>query len=109
MKKQIDEQIGQKFAITAAMLMTRVFSTPLTPNQRRCMFAAGPASTGASVAPPSSASKFDVVGTWLHSRSGVERPGGGIHRGVARRRGKVVNRLQLLGRRARRPVLSPDQ
>lgn len=62
MKKQIDEEVGQKFAIAAAMLMTRVFSTPLTPNQRGCMFAAGPASTGASIAPPSPASKFDVVG-----------------------------------------------
>ena len=62
MKKKIDDQIGQKFAIAAAMLMTRVFSTPLEPNRRRCAFAAGPASAGVPVAPPSSDSKFDVVG-----------------------------------------------
>lgn len=62
MKKKIDEEIGQKFAIAAGMLMTRVFSTPLAPNQRRCAFAAGVATMGASVAPPDPNSRFDVVG-----------------------------------------------
>lgn len=62
MKKKIDERVGQKFAIAAAILMTRVFSTSLEPNPRRCAFAAGPASSGAPIAPPSPDAKFDVVG-----------------------------------------------
>lgn len=42
--------------------MTRVFSTPLEPNQRRCTFAAGVAANGAMIAPPHQDFKFDVVG-----------------------------------------------
>lgn len=60
--KKIDEQIGQKFALAAAVLMTRVFSTPLEPNQRRCAFAAGVATGGERIAPPDPDFKFDVVG-----------------------------------------------
>ena len=62
MKKKIDELIGRKFAISAGVLMTRVFSTPLEPNQRRCAFAAGPAINRGKVAPTHPASKFDMVG-----------------------------------------------
>jgi|GEM_PF-5730362 len=69
---KINEQIGQKFAIAAGMLMTRVFSTPLEPNPRRCMFAAGPAST-TPVAPPTRDARFDVVG--LGSIAGREWQG----------------------------------
>lgn len=60
--KKINVEIGQKFSIAAAVLMTRAFSTPLPTNRRRCAFAAGPATTGSLVAPPSPDTKFDVVG-----------------------------------------------
>lgn len=62
MKKKIDEKTGQKFAAAAGMLMTRVFSTPLQTNQRRCMFAAGLATNRVSSATPRPDLKFDVVG-----------------------------------------------
>ncbi len=62
MKRKIDDQIGQKFAIVAGILMARIFSTPLKPNPRRCSFAAGPASVRARVTLPSPDSRFDVVG-----------------------------------------------
>lgn len=59
---KVDDQIVQKFAIAAGMLMACVFSTPLQTNQRRCMFATGAATAGRSIAKPSPDSKFDVIG-----------------------------------------------
>lgn len=60
--KKVDDQIAQKFAIAAGMLMARVFSTPIKTNQRSCMFASGSAAAGALPTLPGPDSKFDVIG-----------------------------------------------
>lgn len=62
MKKKIDAAIGQKFALAAGILMTRIFSTPLPTNARRLMFACGPACARIKNAMPDPNLKFDALG-----------------------------------------------
>lgn len=71
--KKIDQRVGQKFALAAAILMTREFSTPLRANQRRLSFASGVATADEAVATPTPDLKFDVVG--LGFRPGREWQG----------------------------------
>ncbi|MGY2733578.1 hypothetical protein [Sphingomonas sp. UYP23] len=71
--RKIDERVAQKFALAAAILMTRVFSTPLPTNTRRLMLACGPALPGKRLARPNPELKFDVLG--LGFRPGKEWKG----------------------------------
>lgn len=70
---KIDGMIGQKFALAAAILMTRIFSTQLQTNPRRLMVAFGPALPGKRLAMPNPELKFDVLG--LGFRPGKEWKG----------------------------------
>lgn len=73
MVKRIDTRIAQKFAIATGVLMTRLFETPPDRNERRLMFAAGPALEGTSPSVQASHPEFDVVG--LGFRPGKESKG----------------------------------
>lgn len=61
MKKKVNDGIGQKYVAAAAVLMTRVFSTPLAANQRRLMFACEPAMPDAEIKTEPHL-KFDILG-----------------------------------------------
>ena len=70
--KKIDESVGQKFAIAAGMLMTRVFSTEPQPNLRRLAFAYGPAKPARTAHPAEPGPEVRRPGLGVHSRQGVE-------------------------------------